>query len=190
MVLLGGQCADADSRGALRTMRGNPKNGPSSRARAGLIKDRTINVSRRRPMPAIEPNMPTEVRPQDTMAVTATANTMPAVVTSRPDIVAGRIRPVLSSAPSRRRILDERDVEASGPEDAEDAVLIAYAGVAVNGVALLKPCASRGEHFVLVRVVEVVPEAAGDDHSVVIVSMNVGWSGNAGGVFHQKCRRP
>lgn len=47
----------------------------------------------------------------------------------------------------RRCVLDEGDVEAVGPEDAEDAVLIAYACVTVYGVALLKPRASGCEHF-------------------------------------------
>jgi hypothetical protein len=103
-------------------------------------------------------------------------------VTFWPPQRCGRVRRLL-----RRCVLDECDIEAVGPEDAEDAVVVSYASVTVHGVALLKPRASGREHFIFVLVFEVVPEAAGNDDSVVITTMNVRWSCDAGGVFHEKC---
>ena len=47
------------------------------------------------------------------------------------------------------------------PEDAEDAVVVSYAGVTVDGVALLEPGASGCEHCVFVLVLEEVLKSAG-----------------------------
>ncbi|SII12226.1 Uncharacterised protein [Mycobacteroides abscessus subsp. abscessus] len=58
----------------------------------------------------MEPSWPTDSRSLESMAIIVVANTMPAVVTTLPELATARIRPVLSPAllSSRYREISRR----------------------------------------------------------------------------------
>ncbi|SKX34733.1 Uncharacterised protein [Mycobacteroides abscessus subsp. massiliense] len=79
-------------------MRGHQNSGPRSRAIAGVMNDRTMSVSSSRPSPIMDPSWPTDNRSLESMAIIVVANTMPAVVTTLPELATALIKPVFSPA--------------------------------------------------------------------------------------------
>lgn len=62
------------------------------------MKDRTIMVSNSSPTPMVAPNWPTDIKSLESMAIMVTAKTIPAVVTTFPELATARMSPVLSPA--------------------------------------------------------------------------------------------
>ena len=85
--------------GRVETFSGHQNHRPSRAAIEGVMRERTMRVSKRRPRPMVVPPWPMLRRSLETMAAMVKANTRPAAVTTLPVLPMERMMPVLMPEP-------------------------------------------------------------------------------------------